>query len=800
MTYPLIQDLNDMAYKASDEMVYSLKKITDGTVTIPPIQRGLVWKPKQVELLWDSILRRFPIGSFLLSDATEGKYDLMDGQQRFNAISLGFNDPDTNPTAVLWIDIDPPKDKDSTSTRTYWIKATTKAHPWGFKNDDNCTGFNTQERNAALKKFGKQGLNIYKESVSLKETWPVESGCPIPLYCLIKAAAESKEADSFFIKTCELFKESGFTYYDKASSQLDGYGTYVKEKLYPAFSALKKYRINCNHLPKEVVETETNDNNVGQSPLEVLFTRLTTGGTQISRDDLNYSAIKAYWPSIKEENDNLAKKYMSPSKLVMLAFRLALTVHEGKELKNELSIRQIRNCAKDPVVKEKIEKLYLEGTLKKILQKIDDWLGVSDDPKSSTPRILRTSIARKSPDVYLLLMYFAYKDLQEDGIALKPEEIRALAFGLHWFCIKDRQQKCVQGIFSRCKDGIKKENIQKGIARMMHDGNLMHIYSFDEVKDPIEIKGTEDWRVWNSVPEPAKVFFDRIFWYGSAEAKEMLLFAEREYFNSNFRLYDPAREDLWADYNRPWDYDHIIAQDRIENKRGSFREYDKVWLNCIGNIAAISYTANRRKNNRADYTEYQNNSATLLYNNRVEEFDEDITYNPGHSESFAHVTYDRFCTIYSKTYDLIKPLFGSTILSNTLQERKDIMTAIADHYQKIAEHDHLKVIKHFAAGDDDYPLEREQDWAREWVGVGVVKNGFMACFEWNATENMDGIEIGIRKSLHTKVTMDNKKLLTKLPEYPMEYWWYYKEPCAYDKIDFNHLIERLKYYLSMIPD
>ena len=33
-------------------------------VELPSIQRGFVWKPKQIEDLWDSILRGYPIGSF----------------------------------------------------------------------------------------------------------------------------------------------------------------------------------------------------------------------------------------------------------------------------------------------------------------------------------------------------------------------------------------------------------------------------------------------------------------------------------------------------------------------------------------------------------------------------------------------------------------------------------------------------------------------------------------------------------------------------------------------------------------
>jgi len=35
--------------------------------SVPILQRGLVWNPGQIELLWDSILRGFPIGALVLS-------------------------------------------------------------------------------------------------------------------------------------------------------------------------------------------------------------------------------------------------------------------------------------------------------------------------------------------------------------------------------------------------------------------------------------------------------------------------------------------------------------------------------------------------------------------------------------------------------------------------------------------------------------------------------------------------------------------------------------------------------------
>ena len=35
--------------------------------TLPALQRGAVWQARQVEELWDSLLRGFPIGAFLLA-------------------------------------------------------------------------------------------------------------------------------------------------------------------------------------------------------------------------------------------------------------------------------------------------------------------------------------------------------------------------------------------------------------------------------------------------------------------------------------------------------------------------------------------------------------------------------------------------------------------------------------------------------------------------------------------------------------------------------------------------------------
>lgn len=781
---------------------YTLWQIASWTsdeseVLIPALQRGLVWKPRQVELLWDSILRGFPIGSFMLSDIVNkdgfGKYYLMDGQQRYNAISIGFNTVKAA-RAVLWIDLLPPSSKNS--TRSFWIKATTTPHPWGYKNDDDANRLNTAEKRKALKEFNLKG-NIYNDHFSLAETWPVEANLPIPLFCLLKAAEKTSGADTFVKEVFAEFNSTDFSYrltFNEKIKHSNVALTYLRDVLFPAFNALKDYTITCNHLPKEVMETETTDESMAQTTLEVLFTRLNTGGTAISRDDLNYSAIKAYWPSIKEVNDHLAEKYMSPSKLVMLAFRLALTSEDDKSFKGEMTIKQIRSAAIKTDERDKIESLYDNNQLETILNKVDEWLGAKEDSVLRTPNILRTMIARNSPDVYLLLMYMARKDM-ESPINLSAYEIKALAFMLHWF--GNDKKHCVQEIYHRFKNGINISNILQGISRLMHDCHLLHVYTPKEVEELLTIGNSKGWRIWNSLPAPAKHFFNRTFWYGTAEAKQMLLYAERQYLNTHFRNYDPARQDMWAEENRPWDFDHIVPQEWISNKRGEFRDYDKDWLWSIGNMAAISFEANRSKSNANEYSEYHNNKETLYYLPEVETLNSNITYNNENSVRFAKLTYERYCMIYTAVYHMIRPMVDKCILSETLQKRKNLILSVMECLPDAR--------PHFAADDgNDHWIEREQDWAREWIGVGIVMGNFMVCYEWHGVIK-DGIvrnaEIGIRKAPGTHVTRENQKLFSPDSADYMELndWWYQWD-YDFQSLDIRTIVDKMNDYVAILKE
>ena len=66
----------------------SIENIWNGDIqiTIPDIQRGLVWNAAQIEVFWDSLLRGIPIGLFSVTESA-GELILLDGQQRWHAVN-----------------------------------------------------------------------------------------------------------------------------------------------------------------------------------------------------------------------------------------------------------------------------------------------------------------------------------------------------------------------------------------------------------------------------------------------------------------------------------------------------------------------------------------------------------------------------------------------------------------------------------------------------------------------------------------------------------------------------------------
>lgn len=782
-------------------------KHRDRYVSIPALQRGLVWKPRQVELLWDSILRNFPIGSFMLSEianedcrekSTEHEHKqfyLIDGQQRFNAIALGYNAfPETEETdtnSIVWMDLCPPANLNS--TRKYWIKLTTKSHPWGYKNNDECSTLSANERRMALSKFGLDS-NIYNTDFNLKQTYPIESKCPVPLYWLLKAPTMNEEAFTDYV----LNKFDINRKIKEYRLPFDSLDRKDVKQYFECFQRLKQYNITTNLLTLKVLEEETESENTGISDIEVLFNRIGAGGTSISENELLYSAIKAYWPTeVKEKNDKLADLYMPPVTLIMIAFRLCLTTQEDNGFRGSPSIKRIREIAKEKGNQYKTIIDFYENEAANLLLTVDRWLTLDD-----APAVIRTNIARKCPDLYLLLMFIAKKEIinNEDD----ERFIQALAFYVYWFG-KESLTKCVNAIFGNIKNCTSdnfKTKIVESLLSLIQKQLLGIFYNPEFISSVFSrISMESDWRPWknNNSSMPWWPFWNIICFN-----KDLLLYAQRKYLKANFRLYDPAKSDMWDEHNRPWDYDHIIPQDWIHKKgkhRKEYTEYCEAWLNYNGNFAAIPFEKNRGKSNCAEWDEYIKNKDILLCDDEIDRFeqlfDNNIQTDNEQAYRFAVKTKDRTIRIYRECYALLNQVFknGSFGVINTnhiLAKRKAL---IEDILSMLGSRAHI----YYTFNEEEFEVLHEIEWAMPELTIGVTNGEKMACLYYNIDEKSShNYLIGVGKA--PNFPKNQKSLLQPFKDYQLcndDNWWYLRKEFGSD-YQIDDIVKEIKELVEYI--
>ena len=794
---------------------WTLKEISNWTkdnsnVEIPVIQRGLVWKPQQVELLWDSILRQFPIGAFMLSfksNKENERFELIDGQQRWNAIASGYNAYSED--SILWFDLKPESVWNGNTTRRFFIRATTKAHPWGYKANDECNTLNTQDKRAALEEFGVK-YDDYECEISLSETYPKESGLPVPLSWMI-AAGEEDCKDKFvkFIK--DKVEENKATHKFKLK-KVDEINDSLIAKYYESFKNLPSYKVPTIYINQETIDKESGnkDEDGAQSGIEILFERIGRGGTRIPDSELMYSAVKAYWPELKDENDRLAKLYMPPQTLISLAFQLVLST-KNKGFERVPSVPKIRKLAGDNDIRSETDKLYLtdkNGSLmSRILSSVDQWL----TNHGKIPKVLRTTIARKSPEVYLLLMVFAMWN-EEGLIVPTPKEeslFRATAYYLHWlvsdkFGVANCIYKAVAGHeLSQWENIIKKELMMACVK-----GAIIPLLSPDAFKGLFTIEDDKDWRPGEN--DRSSMPWWQL-WGTVTTNREILIYAQREYMCNRFPNYDPARQDLWEDKNRPWDFDHIIPQDWIHKYKGwrqTYTDYCDVWKNNNGNMAAIPFWVNRAKSNEPNWTEYVHNPADLLADEQISDFgnlfNAMLNTDAKQAKCFAEKTFARMCKIYNEVYALLEPVdFRTGGITFTekggIKNRYEKMTSI---YNKLSS-DGFSAGIYFLYGNKEYPQTNIDDWTKKWMSCGcITKNNYYAAFTMVLYQDGnigDQIEIGLRRLPQTaersgKVTEGQLQKLKRYETYELyedNLWWHICKGISI-KTDNSIIVNELK--------
>ena len=607
--------------------------------SVPALQRGLVWRPQQIELLWDSILRGFPIGALVVCPKIERQerghdprvtHHLLDGQQRCNAIALGFNDPfspekqcDVGEVgSVLWLDLEPELDRNS--TRNYLVRVTTMAHPWGYKKNDEADTLSTWAIRNSLEGIGRDPAAPDYQRPAPLELWPFDAVTPVPLSWLTLAWSEAGE-DVFWSRLAERANAVGFRWKERVQRLCGSKSPAALAQKNRTLRGIRRAltaKLTVLSAPTELLEasqqekasaTEAED----VTNIEQLFQRLNQQGTRLDGEELSYSMIKAYWPDLADPIDRIANKRMPQSRMVSLGVRAALA-RQNSEKKVNLpahpAVRSIRDIAVSRPASRRAIHNFIDTRLEDACGLVDRWLKYdrTSNPQGLLP-VLVTSIAMESRDVYLLLLCFASRMLEdqvEDKRLLQWRiPLQALATVLHWFSVD--KTKATNFIYQHCGSNLTPQTLREALQGAVKAGYVHPVHSPSAVRrflggeeDLLQLstKKFQEWRrvmlVYRNGDDDGNArrkkqwdgFLNVIF-----RKRELLLHAQRHFLAERFPDYDPARRDLWDEHNRPWDFDHILASKFVYNRRdkGPFRAVSNEWAILLGNLRAWPFEDNR---------------------------------------------------------------------------------------------------------------------------------------------------------------------------------------------------------------
>lgn len=675
--------LGDVASWFYDDLVNGAGVEAD----IPVLQRGLVWTAQQDELLWDSLMRKIPIGALVLCPAMSAQlrggactHHILDGQQRCNAIATGFDD---NPfrqkddetkvsnKRILWCDLGADKMMLKGTSRKYLLRVSTPAHPWGYRITDEAGSgacFETSEIRMARKQLMDEMKTVAyadeRRRPHTSEMYPClerYAKLPIPMGYLTRSYLElepnSKLESKFWEYVCRYLEDSK-TYFPFAMLKIrllnfirsnNENDIKLRHQTFDGIKNAMEYVLVAVNAPQEVMQGDTTSD--GQDTIEHLFTRINRQGTRLEGEELIYSSIKAYWPVIQKKIDEAAVRRMPSSRML----RLALQVSETERLRNYkvgVSLPEVRQIAEDVGGRALTALDFINKELGALCKTVDYWLDI--DKGIGFPCILKTSIANRAPELYALLLLLA-----KENPELDKQFVVSLVLYLYFFDYRkriSRRVNVVRKIVNDCfQQGFKEDFIIQIVKTcqeykdnercLLTPVNL----SLPSITDDLEkvqysIDSLPEGLIWREC-------FDRF-----RANRDLLLFAEGTYIKDVFPEYDPARKEMWAEYNRPWDYDHIVPQDVVNSwdEQGA----NNWWLWCIGNLAAIPLEENRRKNKRPSWEYYDAYKMTYPIL-QVDEFKRFVeASNQFDLVEFRQQVWKRFLSIYDHVYEAVK-VFGA---------------------------------------------------------------------------------------------------------------------------------------------
>lgn len=592
----------------------------NSNVQLPVMQRGFVWKPVQIERVWDSILRGFPIGSFMLSKATDDTKWLFDGQQRSTSIALGLYSPwEDNITTignakqlpVIWLDL---QSKQNSYEQQFVIRAVTQSHPWGYRLYDNSSILSVADRREAAKYLPLGDVQSY---IDLKPTErrPYDSYLPVPLSFAVTPFKDNLELSYeewrqiIFEKVKHYFRDGITTKHTSNEKYLE---KLEKGDFREVYKAIKENAITLE-VPGIIVKSEIisfNDNDNEHSD-PTLFIRINSEGTRLEGEELIYSIYKSICPETKNLVESLSQNIISPAKTITLVSKLAYADINNGSYINNISVRRFQTLIYDHTFKAELLK-YIGSDVahSKIKELYDKAIEILSRNGLVPAVVIRQLIATKT-ELFLLFLYWLAKSPKKDIDDSERSLICARFYHTAWFGNTELFVRKMWNIVDspnfwqiKVNDGefieyplispeLLKQFFTEKIVRRSSD------YTLSADKFP------EIWEIWERGIGSEQIATEQLYthiangWNSFIQTirtnRLLILLTQAPYINKQFPEFNQLNR--LEETNTPWDWDHIYPSEWVYRK-WNIHPITREWNNTIGNLRAMSLSDNRSESNK----------------------------------------------------------------------------------------------------------------------------------------------------------------------------------------------------------
>lgn len=648
--------------------------VAEGKIELPPIQRGFVWKPYQIENLWDSLLRGFPIGCFICKKNSDGVIEILDGQQRLTSILLGLNwkeyslNDDNYAKRIydmqqkeikIFLDLKE-NTPDNIDHRKYNTRIITKFHPWGYQKSPNKQILNYEnirkaktaiyngidENKSKEDKVDKDRLKVIKNENEIFDVYTDEAN--LNIFFKHGFPYDSNDKKDCVLLKDSLQKEYENTYFMYEDEKKD------KKKVSELYQKVLERKIpfvyideegQTDYIPKDI-QRNNEDNNTEKDldSTEYLFTLINRGGTRVSNDDLNFSLIKS---KLMQDNNNSGRNTIEdinqacklvgiyPARFITICYFLYKTEMNKEKNKNGISLYVSPTEFRQMLQKDTENKFLSAITpnnkeIKYPVSLIEDAKKLMVYNKENTqgiPYIWFLTIIQRYTPLAFLMLYLIQTYRKE---VLKENIIKIITI-LYLFDYKKYQRNPLRKLvekFVEYSEMEKNEDINKRDLSLV----TKKFWKDETVKNIMTLP-------FSSLSKDDELEYVK-------NSRALLLYAQREYLAKEFT----DDKFIIDDMNIPFDYDHIFPQCYKGNSN------NKYW-DSIGNLRAWPYYKNRQDGKKLPYEkftdeDYENSFCNKNITKRIEDV-KNIDDGYEGKKVAANIIRDRLISIYKEWYETL---------------------------------------------------------------------------------------------------------------------------------------------------